>query len=219
MPRLRLIRAVDRARGRLGLGRGQDPVDGSLLGALRLHEAVDAGRASAGRHTYGEPTLHFGPGDRARVDIGAFCSFAVGVRFVAGGNHRPDWISTYPFRARWGLPGAYEDGHPRPAGDITVGNDVWFGLDATVLAGATIGDGAVVGAGAVVSGEVRPYAIVVGNPAREVHRRFADDEVEALRALRWWDWPDEEIRRRVPELSSGDVAALVAGTGRTVRAR
>ncbi len=54
---------------------------------------------------------------------------------------------------------------PRP---ITIGNDVWIGMRATILAGATIGDGAIVGAGAVVADDVPPMTIVSGNPARIV---------------------------------------------------
>jgi hypothetical protein len=61
----------------------------------------------------------------------------------------------------------------------------------------------------VIAKDVRPYAIVVGNPAREIGRRFSDDEVDALLRIRWWDWTDEEIRQRVPELNDGTVEDFI----------
>ena len=78
-----------------------------------------------------------------------------------------------------------------------------------ILSGVTIGDGAVVGAAAVVSRDVRPYAITVGNPAREVRRRFPDTIVEALLRIRWWDWPDDFIADRIDELNRGSVEEFV----------
>jgi chloramphenicol O-acetyltransferase type B len=83
-----------------------------------------------------------------------------------------------------------------------------------VLPGARIGDGAVVGARTVVAKDVRPYAIVVGSPAREVRRRFDDDQVEALLRIRWWDWSDDVVRDRVGQLSSGDVDGFIAAHDR-----
>ena len=210
----RLLRAVDRLRARVGIDRGRDPRTGRLTGALTGREAIAAGWATVGAHTYGSFKVHAGPGDRASLRIGAYTSIAEGVEFALGGNHRPDWVSTYPFRVAFGLPGAYEDGHPRTEQDVVVGNDVWLGHDALVLPGITIGDGAVVGARAVVAKEVRPYAIVVGSPAREVRRRFDDEQVQALLRIRWWEWPEDVVRDRVAQLSSGDVAGFIAAHDR-----
>ena len=210
----RLLRALDRLRARAGIDRGRDPRSGRLTGALTGREAIAAGWATTGAHTYGAFTVHAGPGDRARLRIGAYTSIAEGVEFALGGNHRPDWVSTYPFRVAFGMSGAYEDGHPRPEQDIVVGSDVWLGHDAVVLPGAVIGDGAVIGARAVVAKKVRPYAIAVGSPAREVRRRFDDEQVQALLRIRWWDWPDDVVRERVDQLSSGDVAGFIAAHDR-----
>jgi len=80
----------------------------------------------------------------------------------------------------------------------------------TLVMGTMIGDGAVVGTKAVVAKDVRPYAIVVGNPAREIGRRFSDEQVEALLRIRWWDWPVELVKQRVEALSSPDVDAFIA---------
>jgi carbonic anhydrase/acetyltransferase-like protein (isoleucine patch superfamily) len=74
----------------------------------------------------------------------------------------------------------------------------------------TVGDGAVVGTQAVVTQDVRPYAIVVGNPAREVGRRFSDAQVEALLRIRWWDWPVDAVKEHVELLSDPDVDRFIA---------
>src|SRR6202035_4147784 len=95
-------------------------------------------------------------------------------------------------------------------GDVKIGNDAYIGRGAMVLSGVTIGDGAVVGARAVVTRDVRPYAVVVGNPAREVRRRFSDEVVEALLRIRWWDWPDEVVAERVHELNGLSVEDFVS---------
>ena len=174
-----------------------------------LQQLLGSGALVMGRCSYGTPHVRRFVGDTSRVLIGSFVSIADEVEFVPGGNHRVDWVSTYPFRWMFRLPGALEDGHPASDGDIVVGNDVWFGAGARILSGVTIGDGAVVGAGAVVARDVRPYAVVVGNPAREVSRRFSDAQVDALERIRWWDWPLDEILERVPLLCSPDVDGFI----------
>ncbi len=95
-------------------------------------------------------------------------------------------------------------------GDIVVGNDVWIGYEAVILSGVTIGDGAVIGTRAVVTKDVPPYTIVGGIPAKPIRKRFDDAVIERLEALRWWDWEEEKIRRAIPAIRSGDLAALGA---------
>ncbi len=170
--------------------------------AHRDDRAKGTDRFAMGRHSYGNPRVIAYPWDTARVQIGAFCSIAEDVTFMLGGNHRTDCVSTYPFRIKFGLPDAAEDGHGASKGDIQVGSDVWIGRGALILSGVTIGHGAVIGASAVVASDVRPYAIVVGNPAREIRRRFTDEEADALLAIAWWNWPLERILESAPELCS-----------------
>jgi acetyltransferase-like isoleucine patch superfamily enzyme len=181
--------------------------------ALDADSAMRRGFLSMAEHSYGRPTVHVYAGDRHCVRVGRFCSLASGVEFFVGGMHRADWISTYPFRVRFEMPGALTDGQPHSRGDIKIGNDVWIAAGATVLSGVTIGDGAVVGAGAVVSRDVRPYGVVTGNPAREVRRRFDDEAVDALLRIAWWDWPLEQILENVDGLSSPDIAEFISRFG------
>jgi acetyltransferase-like isoleucine patch superfamily enzyme len=166
-------------------------------------------RLSMGRHSYGDPRVASFPGDTAQVRIGAFTSIGPEVILMDGGDHRTDWVTTFPLRAVLGLPGAYEDGHPRSRGDIEIGNDVWIGRGARVRSGVSIGDGAVVGAYALVTHDVRPYAVVAGVPARELRRRFDDEQVQALLRIAWWQWPIDAIERRVDDLCSENVDAFI----------
>lgn len=60
---------------------------------------------------------------------------------------------------------------PNISSPIQIGDDVWIGVQAVILAGVTIGDGAIVAAGAVVHENVKPYAIVGGVPAKVIGER------------------------------------------------
>lgn len=52
--------------------------------------------------------------------------------------------------------------HTKP---IKIGDNVWVGINATILKGVTIGDGAVIAAGSVVNRDVPPKSLVAGVPA------------------------------------------------------
>lgn len=93
-------------------------------------------------------------------------------------------------------------------GDIVIGNDVWIGYEAVILAGVTIGDGAIIGTRALVTRDVAPYTIVGGVPAREIRRRFPEETIAELLALKWWDWPVELIQSNMTALQRGDIRQL-----------
>jgi len=173
-------------------------------------DVLNGPRFDIGKYTYGSPDV-FDFDDDTRLVIGRYCSISDRVSIILGGNHRVDWVTTYPFSALsddW--PGAKEiSGHPASKGDILIGNDVWIGFGAVILSGVSIGDGAVIGAGAVVSKDVAPYSIVAGNPARELRKRFPDDTIAMLLDLQWWMWPTAKIKQYLTLLCSDDVEALV----------
>ena len=149
-------------------------------------------------------------GDKLR--IGRFCALATGVRFVMNGaNHAMTGFSTFPFNIFGnGWEEKFDFGSIQAGlrGDTVVGNDVWIGSEAVILPGVTIGDGAVIAAHSVVSRDVRPYAIVAGNPAQERRRRFPDDTVERLLRIAWWNWPVERITRNLAAIRGADIDAL-----------
>jgi acetyltransferase-like isoleucine patch superfamily enzyme len=178
-----------------------------------LAALIADGTVEIGAHSYGVPrVLVWDLGGRktsGRVIIGRYCSIAGQVTFLTGGNHRTDFVSTYPFRACWGLDGASEDGNPYSKGDIRVGHDVWIGEGASVLSGVAIGHGAVVAAYSVVADDVPPYTIVGGVPARAIRQRFTPEQIEALLRIAWWDWPEAKVLDAVPLLNGGDVQAFI----------
>lgn len=172
--------------------------------------AVGRELVTMGRGSYEAPRVIQYRGSEARVVIGDWCSIALDVEFMTGGNHRLDWVSTYPFRIRMGLDGAFTDGTPWTKGDIVVGSDVWIGRGAKVLSGVTIGHGAVVGAYSVVVSDIEPFAVVAGDPARVVRHRFDAPTREALLRIGWWDWPEDLIRARLDQICSADLSGFIA---------
>ena len=182
----------------------------------RIHLAALARRYGfeIGAYTYGSPKVRF-PGSGAKLSIGRYGSIADKVEILLGGNHRTDWIATYPFGALeslWPSAPAYSERHTS-RGDVVIGHDVWIGSGAMILSGVTIGSGAVVGARAVVARDVPPYAVVAGNPAKVVRLRFEPEAVAKLLQAAWWDLPATAVGCLIPLLQSGridDLAAAVA---------
>jgi acetyltransferase-like isoleucine patch superfamily enzyme len=178
--------------------------------AKGLHEKYP--QYAIGRGTYGDPDIIW-QNDQATLRIGAFCSIAEGVTIFMGGEHRVDWVTTYPFNYLWKC-GMHITGHPKTKGDVIIGNDVWIGLDAVIMSGVTVGDGAVIGARAVITKDVEPYAIYAGNPARLIRKRFDEPTIQQLLELEWWNCKDEEIERLIPLMLSGDVHTFIVEAGK-----
>lgn len=156
--------------------------------------------------------LYHYPINHDRLIIGRFCSIACGAKFIFNcANHSLRSLSTYTFPLffeEWDLPKSDVARAWDNKGDIVIGNDVWIGYDAVIMAGVTIGDGAIVGARAVVTRDVEPYSIVGGVPAREIRKRFAPDVISRLLELQWWDWPVDKIRRSIHDIQSGNLVCV-----------
>lgn len=156
--------------------------------------------------------LYHYPINHDRLIIGKFCSLACGVRFLFNSaNHSMKSLSTYPFPLffeEWGLDKKDVAASWDNKGDIVIGNDVWIGYEAVVMAGVTIGDGAVIGTRAVVTKDVPAYTIVGGIPAKTIRKRFPDETIDALLALKWWDWPEEKIAENIGAIQNGRIDKL-----------
>ncbi|WP_395738640.1 acyltransferase [Prosthecobacter sp.] len=89
----------------------------------------------------------------ARIQIGDYVVINDGVRIITGSHdiHSPTYDHIFT--------------------PITIEDHAWIATDAMILKGVTIGRGAVVAAGAVVVKDVRPFAVVGGNPAKEIGTR------------------------------------------------
>ena len=158
----------------------------------------EMGRGSYGGslqvHTYGSSSV---------LKIGHYCSIAADVEILLGGEHKFEFVSSYPFNV---FNTKYSDLETtRSKGDVIIGSDVWIGRGAMILSGVNVGHGAVIAANAVIAKDVPPYAIVAGNPAKVLKYRFGESQVASLLELAWWDWPEEVICDRIPKLMNADV--------------
>ncbi len=173
-----------------------------MAGIHGFRGRVGASDVVIGRFSYGYEKMSIRQwGEGAALHIGSFCSISTGVTIFLGGNHRTDWISTFPFGHIYAEElGPTVQGHPETRGDVRIGHDVWIAHGVTILSGVTVGDGAVLGANATVSRDVRPYEIVAGNHAQHVRFRFPPEICTLLLELRWWELPLERIRTLRDEL-------------------
>lgn len=145
-----------------------------------------------------------------RLIIGKFCMIASDVKFIMNGaNHLTNALTTYPFAIFGnGWENAMAGKQYPHKGDIHIGNDVWIGYNATIMAGVTIGDGAIIAANSTVIKNVEPYSIVGGNPATEIKKRFSGNIIERLLRLQWWDWEISKITRNIQHLTGVDLEQL-----------
>lgn len=145
-----------------------------------------------------------------KLIIGKFCMIASGVKFIMNGaNHLSDSISTFPFAIFGnGWENAMEGKSYPNKGDLVIGNDVWIGHNATIMAGVTIGDGAVIATNATVVKDVEPYTVVGGNPAKEIKKRFLQETIDKLLQLKWWDWDIAKITKNVRHLTANAIDRL-----------
>ncbi len=168
---------------------------------------IDSFGWKVGEYSYGNAIVMRWADFDGKLSIGKFCSIAGEVMIFLGGDHRTDWVTTYPFSAMsdtWPTLNSIL-GHPASKGDVVIGHDVWIGTGATIMSGVRIGNGAVVGARAVVRTDVPDYGIALGNPARTSRKRFSEEVIMRLLRLKWWDWPDHKIKEAVPLLCSKDI--------------
>jgi acetyltransferase-like isoleucine patch superfamily enzyme len=164
-----------------------------------------------GKYTYyADISLKWQNND-AKLIIGSFCSIADNITIFLGGNHRTDWVTTYPFGH------IYVDkfnkfdgkGHPATKGDVIIGNDAWIGDGVTIMSGVTIGHGAVIAKNSHVVKNVEPYSVVGGNPAKIIKYRFTQEQIEKLLEIKWWEWTDDKIYDFTPLLCNSNIDEFI----------
>ena len=163
-----------------------------------------------GKFTYGGPSIHF-KNDNSKLRLGNFCSIAQNVNIYLGGNHRTDWVTTYPFGHihECTFNNFNGTGHPSTKGDVIIGNDVWIGNNVTIMSGITIGDGSVIANNSHVVKDVEPYSLVGGNPAKLIKYRFDKQQIDKLLEIKWWNWNDEKINKFAPLLCNNNIDEFI----------
>ena len=154
-------------------------------------ELTSQGFVTTGEHTITSGTVSFK--GREDIRIGRYSALGEHV-FIVGSNHDYElpanqsrfYRETFDFDNRRRVEGKVK---------VVIGNDVYVGDNSTLLPGVEIGDGAFIGAGSIVTRDIPPYAVAVGIPARLIKHRFREDIISLLLELKWWDWPEEKIKR------------------------
>jgi acetyltransferase-like isoleucine patch superfamily enzyme len=164
---------------------------------------------SYGNYTYGKCCLHFN--ENNQFIVGKFCSIASNVHVYLGGNHRTDWVTTYPFgHINKDIFHNFNGiGHPASKGDVIIGNDVWIGDNVTIMSGVKICDGAVIANNSHVIKNVEPYSLVGGNPAKFIKYRFTEKQIDKLLDIKWWDWDINKINEFLPLLCNPNIDEFI----------
>lgn len=169
---------------------------------------------TTGKHTYIDgDKIEINSWGIGKLTIGSFCSIAKGLTVFLAGNHRIDWITTYPFDTfynKWTTNLEKRSQNNIGKGDVIIGNDVWIGQGVTIMSGVTIGDGAVIGAKTVVTKDVPPYSLCVGNPGVIKKYRFTEEQREQLLKIKWWTWEDEKINEYKDLLCSRSIDKFIS---------
>lgn len=143
-----------------------------------------------GKHTY--------IGNHTLIDscnyIGAFCSISSDVK-IGMRNHPLNFISTSPVfysrYRRWCKKSQYDESDIKT---VRIDDDVLISANVIIINGVKIGRGAVIGAGAVVTGDIPPYAIAVGVPAKIIRYRFSDEQIHRIEKSKWWEKDDKLLK-------------------------
>jgi acetyltransferase-like isoleucine patch superfamily enzyme len=176
------------------------------------HMVITRGR----KYYYGN--VKFGRGVRiagssifSNLEVGNYTVFAEHFRMYTG-SHDYTAFSINDFfperiRGKNSLDGEHEPN--QIIGERTyIGGDVWIGEYVTMKPGITVGDGAIIAGGSLVTKDVEPFSIVGGVPAKFIKWRFDEETREFLQQLKWWEWPEDLIKKNYIRLCRFDRSLL-----------
>lgn len=162
-----------------------------------LFTVGDRNKIKVGDYTYGRLNVAMWDAPDESLSIGKYCSIATTARFICGGGHEMNVLSTYPFCQKF-----LGDGNAVTNGPIILDDDVWVGDSAMIMSGVHIGQGAVIGAGAIVTHDIPAYAVAVGTPARVVRYRFDEKIIEKLMQVDYTKLNPEKIKENISLLKT-----------------
>lgn len=129
------------------------------------------------------------------VSFGNYCSVANNVRIFRA-NHPANTFTSHPILYNEVMGYVKKDKLNRPP--LIIGHDVWIGANVVILPGVqTVGNGVIIGAGCIVTKDVAPYSIIVGNPAKEIKKRFSDSIIEKLKETKWWTLEFDDLINKI----------------------
>lgn len=146
-----------------------------------------------GRYSYGFINVTDHSTSKSILEIGDFCSIAPDVKFILSGEHKTDMLSTFPFKAKFGL----ETTEAVDKGSIIIKNDVWIGANSLILSGVTVNQGAVIAAGSVVTKDIPAYAIAGGNPAKVIKYRHPHEVIQRLLTIDYSKISKNDIIKKI----------------------
>ncbi|EDT78763.1 CatB-related O-acetyltransferase [Clostridium perfringens] len=158
-----------------------------------VNRITDLKKIRVGMKSYGPLNVYTWGSENEELIIGNYVSIASDVKFILGGNHRYDIFSTYPFKVKLGL----EEIEAYSNGKIKICDDVWIGMNTTIMSGVTIGQGAIIAAGSVVTKDVEPYSIVGGNPCKLIKYRFDTDLINKIKNINMEELDSENIKKNI----------------------
>jgi acetyltransferase-like isoleucine patch superfamily enzyme len=171
----------------------------------------DAKWANIGKKTYDNGAFVWKWFNNSSLEIGKYCSIANDVNFICdSGYHTESQITSFPLfhevlkkednviinNTSYVVKDIKQNLKPSKTG-IIVGNDVWIGMNVTILPEVKIGNGVTILAGAVVSESIPDYAIAGGVPAKVIQLKHDKEKINALNKICWWDWSEEKIKLNV----------------------
>jgi len=123
--------------------------------------------------------------------IGKYCSIAHNVTIGTASHPTKEFVSTHPIffstLKQCGITYVNQDFYKEFNDKITIGNDVWIGMNTIIIKEVNIGDGAIIAAGSIITKDVQPYTIVAGIPGKVIKERFTHDQKQFLLSDKWWN--------------------------------
>lgn len=142
--------------------------------------------------------------DQSFLRIGSYCSISNEVNFVLDtGFHQLSEVTSFPHMNHMNHPydiqnmtiASFIENNQLPKGNISVGNDVWIGMNAIILPNVNVGNGVTIMAGAIVTRDVPDYAVVAGVPARVIKMKHSEDIIQKLNVISWWNWDPDKVEK------------------------